>query len=63
MEIFGHAGSVEYSSMNDLNDFCPLLENPPKKDYKEMMKSYGESQILHNINAIQNIEQIHKKTF
>ena len=46
--------------VNDLNDFCPLLEMIPKKDYKDMMKTYGESQILNNINAIQYIEKIHQ---
>jgi hypothetical protein len=49
--------------VSDLNDFCPLLENIPKKDYKEFMKNYGELQILNNINAIQHIEQIHTKTY
>jgi len=43
--------------VNDLNDFCPLLEQIPKKNYKDMMKSYAESQILHNIIAIQHIEK------
>jgi hypothetical protein len=46
--------------VSDLNDFCPLLECVPKKDYKEFMKNYGELQILNNINAIQHIEKIHK---
>ena len=43
--------------VNDLNDFCPLLEPIPKKSYKEMMKLYAETQILHNITAIQYIEK------
>jgi len=45
--------------VNDLTDFCPLLEMIPKKDYKDFMKKYGEPQILHNINAIQHIEKMH----
>jgi hypothetical protein len=48
--------------VNDLNDFCPLLEMIPKKDYKQFMKSYGESQILHNISSIQHIEKIHQES-
>jgi hypothetical protein len=47
--------------VNDLNDFCPLLEMIPKKDYKQFMKSYGESQILHNISSFQHIEKIHQE--
>lgn len=46
--------------VNDLSDFCPLLEMIPKKNYKEMMKAYGEPLILQNLNAIQHIENIHK---
>jgi hypothetical protein len=49
--------------VSDLNDFCPLLENIPKKDYKDFMKNYGELQILNNINAIQHIEKIHKMEY
>ena len=48
--------------VNDLNDFCPLLELIPKKSYKEMMKLYAESQILHNITSIQHIEKMHNET-
>ena len=50
------------SFVNDLSDFCPLLEMIPKKDYKQFMKSYGESQILHNISSIQHIEKIHQES-
>jgi hypothetical protein len=46
--------------VNDLNDFCPLLENIPKKNYKQLMNSFAESQISHNINAFQNIEKLHQ---
>jgi hypothetical protein len=46
--------------VNDLSDFCPLLEMIPKKDYKEMMKTYGESQISQNLNAIQHIQKLHE---
>jgi hypothetical protein len=46
--------------VNDLSDFCPLLEIFPKKDYNEFLKSYAEPQILQNINAIQMIEKIEK---
>jgi len=45
--------------VNDLNDFCPLLEMVPKKSYKEMMMHYGESQIANNIHALQYIEKQH----
>ena len=47
--------------VNDLSDFCPLLEMIPKKDYKEMMKTYGETQISQNLTAIQHIQKIHEK--
>ena len=47
--------------VNDLTDFCPLLEMVPKKDYKDLMKNYGESQILNNISAIQHISNIYEK--
>jgi hypothetical protein len=46
--------------VNDLNDFCPLLEMVPKKDYKEFMKTYGEQQILHNITSIKHIEKLNE---
>jgi len=46
--------------VNDLSDFCPLLEMIPKKDYKQLMNSYGESQILHNLTAIQHIQKLHE---
>ena len=49
--------------VSDLNDFCPLLENIPKKDYKDFMKNYGELQILNNIHAIQYIEKIHNMEY
>jgi hypothetical protein len=45
--------------VNDLNDFCPLLEMIPKKGYKELMTHYGESQIIHNIQSLQHIEKQH----
>jgi rubrerythrin len=35
----------------------------PKKDYKDFMKNYGESQISHNLNAIQHIEKIHNMEY
>jgi hypothetical protein len=44
--------------VNDLIDFCPLLEMVPKKEYETLMKTYGESQILHNVQTIQYIETI-----
>lgn len=44
--------------VNDLSDFCPLLEIIPKKNYKEMMKTYGEPLILQNLNAIHHIQNI-----
>ena len=46
--------------VNDLTDFCPLLEMVPKKDYKDLMKNYGESQILNNISAIQHIANVYE---
>jgi len=46
--------------VNDLTDFCPLLEMVPKKNYKDLMKNYGEAQILNNISAIQHIATIHE---
>ena len=49
---------IENPNQNDLTDFCPLLELVPKKDYKDLMKNYGESQILNNISAIQHIATI-----
>lgn len=48
--------------VNDLSDFCPLLEMIPKKNYKEMMKTYGEPLILQNLNAIQHIQNIHTES-
>jgi hypothetical protein len=45
--------------VNDLNDFCPLLEIIPKKKYREFMTQYGESQIINNIQALQHIEKQH----
>ena len=45
--------------VNDLNDFCPLLEMIPKKSYKDMMKQYGEPQIIQNMNALQYIQKLH----
>jgi len=48
--------------VNDLSDFCPLLELFPKKDYSEFLTVYAEPQILHNINAIQYIEKINGTT-
>ena len=47
--------------VNDLTDFCPLLEMVPKKDYKDLMKNYGEAQILNNISAIQHIATIDER--
>jgi hypothetical protein len=49
--------------VNDLTDFCPLLEMVPKKDYKDLMKNYGEGQILNNISAIQHIASIDERKF
>jgi len=47
--------------VNDLTDFCSLLEMVPKKDYKDLMKNYGEAQILNNISAIQHISNMYEK--
>ena len=47
--------------VNDLTDFCPLLEMVPKKDYKDLMKNYGEGQIMNNISAIQHIANMYEK--
>lgn len=44
--------------VNDLTDFCPLLEMIPKKPYEHLTKTYGEPLILHNIQSIQYIEQL-----
>lgn len=41
MEIFGHAGSVEYNSMNDLNDF--YLEMRDKHDILIVSDEIGKS--------------------
>jgi len=49
--------------VNDLTDFCPLLEMVPKKDYKDLMKNYGEGQIMNNISAIQHIASIDQRKF
>lgn len=48
--------------VNNLNDFCPLLEMVPKKDFKEFMTTYAENQILHNIQSIQYIEKLHTES-
>ena len=48
--------------VNDLSDFCPLLEIFPKKDYNDFMKTYAESQILHNVNALQYIKSLHDES-
>lgn len=48
--------------VNDLSDFCPLLELFPKKDYNDFMKTYAESQILHNVNALQYIKTLHDES-
>jgi len=48
--------------VNDLSDFCPLLELFPKKDYNDFMKTYAESQILHNVNALQYIKTLHDQS-
>ena len=45
--------------VNDLSDFCPLLENIQKKTYIEF-SSYSESQILHNLNAFKQIEKLNE---
>jgi len=41
MEIFGHAGSVEYNSMNDLNDFYYLFRD--KHDIRLISDEMGKS--------------------
>jgi hypothetical protein len=46
--------------VNDLSDFCPLLEQYPKLSYGDFMKQYGDSQILHNINSILYIDKLNK---
>jgi hypothetical protein len=48
--------------VNDLSDFCPLLEMVPKRDFKEFMSNYAENQILHNINSIKYIEKLHNES-
>lgn len=47
--------------VKELCDFCPLLENQNKKNYKEFTVEYIENQVLHNLNAFIQIEKLNLK--
>lgn len=47
--------------VNNLTDFCPLLEMVPKQSFSDFIKVYGENQVNQNIQAILHIEKLNEK--